>query len=363
MTRFCSAILGTFCLLLTVDGAAAPPLVELQTSGGPIRGRVAAKDESLALLFDRDGVARQVCLDEVTNFAVVEKEFRPLSAVDLRDRLRRLVGGGAEVTASPHYVVAGRPAAARAVAEALEDVHNGYRWFCSTRRLRLDNPEFPLVAIVMPNRATFDAYCASENVPPNPSLQGYYRETTNRFVCYESSRSADDLLAGVRDTLVHEAIHQLAFNTGLHVRMGHDPTWVVEGLATALEPAAARRPLRSDVRPLDRTNPERLETYLENVSKKRSVSAGELIARDDVFHANPFGAYATAWAMSFYLLETRPGEYAQYLRTLSGKSPLVTPSAEARLADFQRAFGGLTPSRLDADMTRYLQRIAAGEKR
>ncbi len=267
------------------------------------------------------------------------------------------------MTASPHYVVAGRPAAARAVANALEDVHNGYRWFCSTRRLRLDDPEFPLVAIVMPNRAAFDAYCASEGMPPNSSLQGYYRETTNRFVCYESGRSADDSLAGVRDTLVHEAIHQLAFNTSLHVRMGHNPNWVVEGLATALEPEAARRPLRSDVRPLDRTNPERLQTYLEDVSHKRHVTAGELIAGDDTFQANPFGAYATAWAMTFYLLEARPAEYAKYLRTLSGKSPLEEPSPADRLADFQSAFGGLAPSRLDADMTRYLQRIAAGERR
>jgi len=360
--RFLTAIAVLLCLS-AVESAAAPPLVELQTAGGPIRGRVAAKDESFALLFDRDGVARPVPLHEVTSFAVVEKEFRPYSSVDLRDRLRRLVGGDAEVTASPHYVVAGRPAAARVVAEALEDVHNGYRWFCSTRRLRLDAPEFPLVAVVMPNRASFDAYCVAEGMPPNPSLQGYYRETTNRFVCYESSRSADDSLAGVRDTLVHEAIHQLGFNTGLHVRMGHDPTWVVEGLATTLEPEAARRPLRSDVRPLDRTNPERLQTYLEDVSNRRSVTAGEVIASDDLFHANPFGAYATAWAMSFYLLETRPGEYAHYLRTLSGKSPLEKPSPAERLADFQKAFGGLTPSRLDAEMTRYLQRVAAGERR
>jgi hypothetical protein len=162
---------------------------------------------------------------------------------------------------------------------------------------------------------------------------------------------------------VHEAIHQLAFNTGLHVRMGHDPRWVVEGLATTLEPEPVRRPLRSDVRPLDRTNPERLQTYLENVSLKREVTSAALIADDEAFHNQPLAAYATAWAMSFYLLETRSGEYAQYLRTLSAKSPLQTPSPSERLADFQAAFGGLTPSRLDTDMTRYLQRIAAGEKR
>ncbi len=355
---------GALFILLTVPCVAGPPLVELQTHDGTVRGRVVAKDESLALLFDRDGVARSVMLGDVTSFAVVEQQFRPLSSVDLRDRLRRLVGAGdADVTASPHYVVAGRPAAARAVAQALEDVHNGYRWFCSTRRLRLDNPEFPLVAIVMPNRAGFDAYCAAEGMPPNPYRQGYYRETTNRFVCFESGRTVEDSLAGVRDTLVHEAIHQLAFNTGLHVRMGHDPRWVVEGLATALEPEPARRPLRSDVRPLDRTNPERLQTYLEEVAKKRNVSSHELIASDEMFHARALSAYATAWAMSFYLLETRPGEYASYLRALSSKSPLEEPSPSERLADFQSAFGGLTPSRLDAEMTRYLQRIAAGEKR
>ncbi|MBA3315773.1 MAG: DUF1570 domain-containing protein [Planctomycetota bacterium] len=356
-----AAVLGT--LIPVFDCAAGVPLIELKTSNGAYRGRVVAKDDETALLIDRDGVARGVPLRDVTEFVVAEKDFKPLSAVDLRDRLRRLVGGDADVTATPHYVVAGRSSAARAVAEALEEVHNGYRWFCSTRRLKLSDPEFPLVAIVMPNRATFDAYCTAEGMSPNPSLQGYYRETTNRFVCYESGGSRSDSLAGVRDTLVHEAIHQLAFNTGLHVRMGDSPTWVVEGLATTLEPESVRRPLRSDVKPLDRTNPERLETYLAAVDRKRQVRAFDLVSSDQPFRSSALDAYATAWAMSFYLLETRPADYAKYLRTLSARSPLAEATADERNRDFRAAFGDIDPQQLDAEMTRFLRRVAAGAQR
>src|SRR5262245_20690259 len=36
--------------------------------------------------------------------------------------------------------------------------------------------------------------------------------------------------AGLKDTMIHEATHQVAFNTGLHSRLGCNPKWVVEGL-------------------------------------------------------------------------------------------------------------------------------------
>src|SRR5690606_26419230 len=48
------------------------------------------------------------------------------------------------------------------------------------------------------------------------------------------------ILAGSRDTLIHEATHQLAFNLGLHSRLGETPRWVVEGLAMLFEEDSRR---------------------------------------------------------------------------------------------------------------------------
>ncbi len=359
-------------VLLTVLAFASPlplvagvPLVELTTADGCHRGRVVAKDDQVALLADRDGSMRHVPLGEVTAFKIAEPNFRPYSSVDLRDRMLRLVSKevDADAVATPHYVVVGRAAPARAVAEALEEVYEGYRWYCSTRSLRVEHPEFPLVAIVFPTRATFDDYCRLDDVAPSGSLRGFYSPGTNRFVCYEEAgasggRISDDL----RDTVVHEAVHQIGFNTGLHVRGGETPVWVCEGLATSLEPAAARRPLRSESRPRDRANPERLQLFLENADDPGHVRPEELVASDDDFETRPLDAYAAAWALTFYMMETKPSAYARYLRKLAERGPLKEYGREQRLEDFRDSLGG-DWRMLDAEMTRFHKRIAAGERR
>jgi hypothetical protein len=348
---------------VSLTAAAGVPLVELKAGDETYRGRVVAKDAQVALLMDRDGILREVPLAKVTGFGVAEKTFMPYEAAELRDRLKRIVGRGAEVAATPHYVVAGRPAAAKAVAEALEDVYEGYRWYGSTHRLPVTDPEFPLVALVMPDRESFDAYCAAEGMPPSGSLQGYYRPTTNRFVCYEGGGPvAGPDLGGLKDVLVHESLHQLAFNTGLHARGGEVPKWVAEGFATALEPEAARRPLGSGGRPLDRANPERLQTFLATLGRRHRLTPADVVASDDPFGAAVLEAYAMSWALTFYLMETKPAAYGRYLRNLSDRSPLTAYPPEERVADFATAFGD-DWKQLDAELTRFMKRVAAGERR
>src|SRR5690349_23883131 len=81
---------------------------------------------------------------------------------------------------------------------------------------------------------------------------GYYSARTNRVALYDLS--ADETAGPLGDaasrdevtrrlskfpssvaTVVHEAVHQLAFNTGLQVRYADNPMWVSEGLAMYFE--------------------------------------------------------------------------------------------------------------------------------
>lgn len=362
MTR--RALLAALLLAVPAPLAAGVPLVELKTGDRAFHGRVVAKDANYALLVDRDGSMCEVPLAEVTAFSVAAPSFRPYSSVDIRDRLLRVVAKvkNADAYATPHYVVVGRPAAARAVGEALEEVYDGYRWYCSTRNFKIAQPEFPLVAIVFPTRADFDAYCRADDVPPSGSLQGYYSPQTNRFVCYESDRVSGHISGDLKDTVAHEAIHQVAFNTGLHVRGGGMPVWVAEGLATALEPEAARRPLRSESPPLDRANPERLSTFLAAARGGSQIRAEQLVATDDAFDSSTLDAYAAAWALTFYLMETKPTAYGRYLKTIAARDPLDEYEPAERVEDFRAAFGSEWKM-LDAELVRFQNRIAAGERR
>ena len=42
------------------------------------------------------------------------------------------------------------------------------------------------------------------------------------------------------NTIIHETTHQVGYNIGVHSRLGGTPIWIVEGLATVLEPSGMR---------------------------------------------------------------------------------------------------------------------------
>ena len=67
-------------------------------------------------------------------------------------------------------------------------------------------------------------------------------------------------------------------------------------------------------------------------------------------------AYAQAWALSFWLSETRPREYAKFLQKMA--SPEVTRqlTPELRVKLFTESFGD-NLILLDAEMLRYYARI------
>jgi hypothetical protein len=90
----------------------------------------------------------------------------------------------------------------------------------------------------------------------------------------------------------------------------------------------------------DRVNRDRLSGFRDYVTKSRQPSSlAALLAGDDAFRSNPDGMYAEAWALSFYLCETQPRQYAEYLERTADR-PLFSdyPAAE-RIADFQGIFG------------------------
>lgn len=148
---------------------------------------------------------------------------------------------------------------------------------------------------------------------------------------------SDSIEASLKDTMIHEATHQAAFNTGLHSRIGANPVWMVEGLATVFE-APGVRSSRNDSGVKSRINRERLMWFGNFVKERRKPQSLEaFLAADDLFRANPLDAYSQAWALTFYLFETRPRNYAEYLRTVAGRNPLELYTPEARVADFKKA--------------------------
>src|SRR4029077_20859924 len=88
--------------------------------------------------------------------------------------------------------------------------------------------------------------------------------------------------ATLKDTMIHEATHQAAFNTGLHSRIGESPKWVVEGLATVYEAPGIRNSGSANVK--SRINRERFLWFSDySKSRRKAKSLESFLTGDDLF--------------------------------------------------------------------------------
>lgn len=374
--------------------SAGAPLVEMTALDTKHQGRIVVANKSRCWLAQPDGRIHQLLLGSVTEFRKLPGEFRPYTTARLRDELRSELKGTWDIEIVGSHVVCAATGRARSYAALLDSAARGFAGYVSRRSLPVQKMEFPLVTIVFPNWNLFRAYADAEGVTATSALRGYYNPTTNRIALYEGSpdagkrvqlrtirmdgpdladaakvplrwpgREADQLSqssnpfhvkrsdaslpvfhlgavtgASLQGTLIHEAIHQLAFNSGLHSRYGDDPRWVVEGFAMLLEEESH---LRDDkgASAGDRANLERYTTFQGARGKRPKDVLRQMIASDGVFQTNPLNAYAEAWALTFFLTETRSAKYADYLKRIAQRDRLEEYSSDDRLKDFQAAFG------------------------
>lgn len=332
--------------------AHAGSVLELKAGDDSHVGKLVVKNDEICWLMGRDGKLARVELDSVTDFKKVSPTFNPLSASEMRSALQKDFGKKLEVAGSQHYLVVAPRGSAQKYADLFEGVYRNFHAYFSVRKFRIPNLEFPLVAMVFPTQREFVEYCRTDGITPPPGMMGYYLRTSNRVALFETGNDAEELL----DTLVHEGTHQVACNTGLHSRIGENSKWIVEGLATVFEAPGIRNGTNSGS-VTARINHERF-AWFGNYSQTRreTQSLAKFVSDDALFMTNPLDAYSQAWALSFFLVETRPAEYARYLKRIADRDAMRPYGPDERLADFRHAFGG-DLKQLEAQFLRFVNEI------
>ena len=164
-------------------------------------------------------------------------------------------------------------------------------------------------------------------------------------------------------TIVHEATHQVAYNTGVMQRYADLPLWFVEGMAVYFEAPNAKS--SRGWRGIGKVNYVRLKDFRRNLNGWSRESLTSLIASDDRLR-NPrtaADAYADAWALTYYLVKRRGDAYVQYVKTMAAKDPLEGSSstdrgvseASRRMSEFVDHFGEL--DKLERDFLRTMSRL------
>jgi len=107
----------------------------------------------------------------------------------------------------------------------------------------------------------------------------------------------------------------------------------------------------------DRLNRGRLQSFRAYASRRPADAIAQIVSSDRIFSADPDGAYAEAWTLTFFLSESEPKKYQQLLSKTAAQSPFTAYPAPQRLNDFTDIFGS-DLKMLDAR----LQRFVAGLK-
>ncbi|MDZ4689268.1 MAG: DUF1570 domain-containing protein [Planctomycetaceae bacterium] len=352
-------LIGCLCVLsssLLLDAAAPRTMVEIDWDGRKLTGTVALHDPETGWFLERDGRLTTVELSGVGSFKRLGS-YRPFSAIELREQLSREFGTGYTVSSTGHYLVVSSRGGGDRYGRLFEELYRQFVVSFAARGFKMTEPEFPLVAVVLPDQASFVKYCVAEKVRPQPGLLGYYLPSSNRVALYDAVASGQSTADGLDSTVIHEATHQVAFNTGVHSRIGVSPKWVVEGLATVFEQENVRRNDR--VGPvMSRVNEERFRWFQQYRGRRPTKSLADIVQTDVRFTSQTLDAYSEAWALMFFLLETRPADTVKYLRNLAARDPLKEDRPEDRLKDFQSAFGK-DLSLLEAHLLRYYDNVGA----
>ncbi|MCI0357610.1 MAG: DUF1570 domain-containing protein [Planctomycetaceae bacterium] len=358
MTRHCSrpplaSVL--LAILFATPTFAAEPMVRVPLSGRTVDAMRLAGDSQKVFFLARDGQCLELASRAAKDLPQLVAPFQSYSQAETRGLLLREFGKGYEVSGVGHYLVVHPAGQKDQWAPRFESLYRSFAHYFAARGWQLAEPRFPLIAVVYPRKADFQQAAAKDGLPMSNSLLGYYSPVSNRILMYDvaAGRSGYDWTTSA-ETIVHEAAHQAAFNTGVHSRFGAMPRWVVEGLGTMFEARGVWQS-RTYQQQSDRINRRLLTDYRQYVSSgsRPAGAIASLVSSDRFYETSPKHAYCEGWALSFFLCETQPKQYFRYLAKTAALPPFIEYRSPQRLKDFTDIFGS-DLAMLDARMQRFI---------
>ena len=373
-----STTFGIFLVALATQSASGLDHVRFQRDGRSHRvaGQVVVEAQDGGLLvLDPARVLWAVTPEELQEHRKDDQPFEPLGHKSLQEQLLTELPSGFRAHKTRHYLICYNTSTVYAewCGALFERLYKAFRNYWRQRGLELTDPDWPLVAFVFDGKSSYARYAKTELGEATSSIIGYYSLRTNRVTTYDltgadvrtrrlnSTAQVNRILSRPQAertvaTIIHEATHQLAFNCGLQTRYADIPLWFSEGIAIYFETPDLRS--SKGWRNIGGVNRVRLAEFRRYLRARPADSLRTLLSQDDRFRSSRTApqAYAEAWALNYFLINTRIEEYTEYLKTLEQKQPLLYDDAHERIEQFQRFFGE-DLSRLDAQFLRYMRGV------
>ena len=255
------------------------------------------------------------------------------------------------------------------IAHILELSYHHFNSLFKSHDFELQQPQNRLTWLTFTNADSFNRYAIETEGWDLSWLTGYYSAGTNivamitpqkisKWQVKTQKNQTPDILACPADAqsslakLVHEAGHQLSFNTGLLKRKVMYPIWASEGLAMFFERSLLSEYFRSC-----------RYTSLRSRRLARLYRSRQLIRLDEFISMNcvdedvcAIDVYAEAWGLFDFLCEHRRDSLRQYFSSLYELEPGYR-SKQTLHDEFVRAFGPL--DQLERQWNSFLESLSA----
>ncbi|MBX3422568.1 MAG: DUF1570 domain-containing protein [Pirellulaceae bacterium] len=377
------------CLVTLLATAFIPPrasaneltasIVTHKTTGGQRTDNAEVlrefSDGSLVALTS-DGQLLMLDNQQLVSSLPTDGPLQPSTHQEIIQQLQMELGSSFSFYPTKHYVIAYNTSLAYAqwVGQLFERLNRGFLNYWRTRRVDLAKPRFPLVAIVTADKPSYLVYAQRDIGDAAQSMIGYYNMNSNRMVMYDLTGTDGLVPAGANvssqalinqllsqpqaertvATIVHEAVHQISFNSGLQVRLADNPLWLSEGLAMFFEAPDFQSPQGWKIGNINYHNFRLFQPYLT----RRPPNALRALIQDDQRFKSAetvADAYPESWALTYFLLKARGKPLSAYLKDIGQLPPLGESSTDERLRLFQEHFGDI--DKLDRDFIQFMRGV------
>ncbi|MCR9200615.1 MAG: DUF1570 domain-containing protein [Planctomycetaceae bacterium] len=305
------------------------------------------------------------------NRRAVEEPFQYLTDEQMAAFLKQQMGESFRVVQTEHYVLCSQAGDlfTEYCGKLLERVHEEFYEFFEDRGLTLQPLRNKLPVIVMRDAASLQAFASRQHPETDfADTPGYYSVRHNQMLisgaaAAGSFRRVTDVAREMREhvrqveTIVHEAVHQLSYNSGLQVRYADNPVWLSEGLAVFFESTSGRASLGWG-RP-----GEVSRLHLPTLKSLRVVAGTPVFLESLAVSPEAFlderqaaRAYAESWATFHYLASRQKQALMRLLKAYQQAKPGVGLGAERHTELLEDALG---ESLADGESTvlRYVKRL------
>ena len=331
------------------------------------------------LFLTPDGQLWTIQADDVLEAKETDAALVPMTSEEIYAQFKEQLPAGFLVYKTKHYVLVYNTSDiyVKWVGELFERLYRRFYNYWKKRGLVLEEPRFPLVAVVFSDKTSYLAYAERDIGKTAQSMIGYYNMKTNRMSMYDLT-GVDGLVPNgqrVRSqavinqilsrpqaertvaTIVHESVHQLAFNSGMQVRLADNPLWYSEGMAMFFE-SPDRGKQSGGWKTVGAVNYHNLRLFAQYLPRRPADSLTSLITDDSRLQQAETAtqAYPESWALTYFLLKTKSKQYVAYTRELAKLPSLGESTPRERIDLFKKHFGD-DLGKIDRDFIKYMRRV------